>query len=161
LITQLKSAKVSAKDILNASDKVVGMLKNKLEDVYSVYAEYENFLKQNGLEDQNSLLSYLPQVIDESAEIKDCDVYIVGFESFTAQIRSAILSLMKNARSVTAILLEGENNYAFVNETANFIRSAGKEQGQVINEIKIESNYQDEAKIISSTLFNPNENLIK
>ena len=161
LITQLKSAKVSAKDILNASDKVVGMLKNKLEDVYSVYAEYENFLKQNGLEDQNSLLSYLPQVIDESAEIKDCDVYIVGFESFTAQIRSAILSLMKNARSVTAILLEGENNYAFVNETANFIRSASKEQGQVINEIKIESNYQDEAKIISSTLFNPNENLIK
>ena len=126
LIIQLKSAKITPNDILEARQNTNGVLKNKLEDIYAVYNGYEQFIKENGFTDQSSYLSYLPSVIETTDMLKNANVYIVGFSGFTAQLRNAVDALIKRTNNLTAILCEGENELAFVNETAAFIRDLCK-----------------------------------
>ncbi|MBE5733507.1 MAG: hypothetical protein E7347_00475 [Clostridiales bacterium] len=155
LIIQLKSAKITPKDVENATLGVKGVLQNKLLDVALIYNEYEKFIKDNAFEDQSSLLSYLPSVIDSDQSLSGADVYLVGYSGFTAQMRSAITSLIKKAKSLTAILVEGENPHVYVNETANFIRTACRENGVPILESKKEENINAQGKFIIENLFNP------
>jgi len=141
LIMQLKSAKITPEDIDFAVLNTNGVLKNKLTDIAVVYREYERYVFEHGFEDQSSALSYLPSIIESDKDIKNSDVYLVGYGSFTAQARSIVKSLIKSARSVTAILTEGENTQAFVNETAEFIRSACADLGESFSERKEKSDY--------------------
>ncbi len=155
LIIQLKSAKIKPSDLSLASEKTSGVLRNKLIDLASIYAGYENFIEGRALDDQSSMLNYLPQIIEEDSELEGADIFVVGFNGFTSQIRSAILALMKKAKSVTAILTEGENQMAYVNETASSFRALAKDAGLPILEENEKSEWLEEGKIISQSLFNP------
>ena len=155
LIIQLKSAKITPKDVENATLGVKGVLKNKLLDVALIYNEYENFIKQNGFEDQSSLLSYLPRVIENDNSLSGADVYLVGYSGFTAQMRSAIVSLIKKAKSFTAILVEGQNPHVYVNETAEFIRQTCKNMGLPYSENNAQEEFNAEGKFIAHNLFSP------
>ncbi len=155
LISQLKSAKISSEELLVAQDGTGGILKNKLGDITAVYSEYERYVKENGFDDQSSMLSYLPEMLAQSEEIKNADVYLVGFASFTAQTRSAISTLLDNAKSVTAILTEGDNEQAFVNETARVFRSICKDKRVALVEEKVDSDYTLEGKALIDCTFNP------
>ena len=155
LIIQLKSAKVTPEDLLIATQKVSGVLKNKLSDICAVYAEYESYVKDNGFEDQSSMLSYLPEVIYSNEEIKNADVFLVGYGSFTAQMRSAVSALIDCAKSVTAILVEGDNPHVYVNETARFIREECAKLSVPLLESFCPTEFCEEAKIISDNLFSP------
>lgn len=156
LIIQLKSAKITPSQV-QASAREVSLsgLKNKLTDIATVFSEYEKFLIDTGADDQSSILSYLPEVIENDEDIKSTDVYLVGYTGFTAQARSGIESLIKNARSFTAILTEGDNLQAFVNETADFIRNVAKDLNQPFIEKRINSEYTQEGKILVNNLFTP------
>lgn len=155
LIAQLKSAKVSVENLKTATDCAKGLLKDKLADIVQVYSAYENFLKENGYDDQNSSLSYLPEIIRNDQSIKGSNVYIIGFTGFTAQIRSAIKTLLLTAKSVTAILVNGENGFAYVNETANDFKDICASVN-IKPTVKFKpSPYPKEAEIISRSLFNP------
>ena len=155
LIAQLKSAKVGVEDLRFAVSNARGLLKDKLGDALEIYSAYENFLNAFGYDDQNSSLSYLPEIIANDEEIPSSDVYLIGYNGFTAQMKTAIKHLLLKAKSVTAILVEGNNKFAYVNETANaFIDVCASVK------IKPEINvvptaYVNEAKIISKTIFNP------
>lgn len=154
-ITQLKSAKVLPENLYEASESVGGILKNKLLDIHTVYSAYENYLKENGFEDQSSLLTYLPSIILNSEEIKNTDVYIIGYASFTAQIREIIKALIKTARSVTAILPYGENQFAFVNETVGAIKDLAHDLCEKVEVINLPTEYCAVAKKINLELFSP------
>ncbi len=155
LIIQLKSASVTPKELKEAGLSIDGTLGEKLVDLAEVYARYEQFLLDSGYVDQSGMLSALPQIIDSSSELENADVYIVGYAGFTAQIRKIITSLLKKARSVTAILTEGENPYAFVNETANAFRALVKKENLALEEKFIPSPYEKEGEIIEKNLFSP------
>ncbi len=155
LIIQLKSAKVSPQDLLMASEYATGALKNKLSDIYAVYDGYENFVKSENLDDQSSMLDYLPSVIENDAQIENADIYIVGFNGWTNQIRQAIATLITKAKSVTAILTEGDNELVYVNETAQSFRDLVKACGQTLIEQNMVSEWAEEGKIIADNLFNP------
>lgn len=155
VIIQLKSAKVTPKDLEKAVEECSGTLKNKLIDIASVYQSYENFILEQGFEDQSSILNHLPQIITADESIPDTDVYIVGFNGFTCQIRSAISTLLKRAKSVTAILVEGENQLVYVNETSRVFRSLVKDAGLDLIEERQTSQWTKEGEIIASNLFNP------
>lgn len=155
LFIQLKSAKIAPQDILRASENTSGVLKNKLADIYVVYSAYQNFLTEQEFEDQSSILEYLPEIIDSDESLSSTDVFLVGFGNFTAQIRSAIFSLMEKAKSVTAILVEGDNPFVFVNETASFIRAACVEKGYNLLETKVDGDYSLEGSYIIDNLFDP------
>lgn len=155
LIAQLKSAKVGVEDLKNATVGAKGLLKDKLTDIAEVYSAYEDFLAENGYDDQNSSLSYLPEIIQNDLSVKECNVYIIGFTGFTAQIRSAIKTLLLTAKSVTAILVSGENKFAYVNETADdFTDICASVNVKPIIEKRL-TRYSEEAKTISRGLFNP------
>ena len=153
LIIQLKSAKISPEDILRGAENTKGVLKNKLLDIAEVYSKYEEYISQNGFEDQSSMLSYLPEVICSSSEIENSNVFLLGYSSFTAQMRAAVTALINKAKSVTAILVEGENNRIYVNETPKFIRTLCRENGVDFVEEKRPQSISGNAKIIVDNLF--------
>ncbi len=155
LIMQLKSAKITPEKLSQSIEGTGGILKSKLTDIANVYCAYEEFIKRENLEDQNSALSYLSEVIEEDQTISGADVYIVGFESFTAQIRQAIFCLLKKANSVTAILTAGENPFAYVNETAQSFSSLCKLAKVECTLKNWESGLNIEGKLIAKNLFNP------
>jgi len=155
LITQLKSAKITPQDLQGALNEVKGTLKNKLTDIVTVYSLYEQFIKENGYDDQNSALSYLPEIINELPKIKNANVYIMGYTGFTAQTRSIIGALLKNARSVTAILTGGENRFAYLNETVQQFREMVSDAGQTLTEVNANGLTLKEARLIAQKTFNP------
>lgn len=155
LIIQLKSAKVTPEDVLRASNVVSGVLKNKLIDIATVFSAYEEYVVKEGFEDQSSSLSYLPQIIENDERVKKSDVFIVGFNGFTAQMRAIVEAFINNARSVTAILTKGDNGFVFVNETAQFILDYCKDNNLPCLENHIQSDYSYLGKKIVDGLFNP------
>ncbi len=153
LLILLKSAKVGVNDVKNAIVGTSGILKNKLSDIYLIYSAYENYLKENGLEDQSSVLSYLPGIIDEDDELKDANVFLLGFTAFTSQTRDIMESLFKKVKSVTAILTAGENPFLFVNETAGMFESLAKKNKLAVKKERALSPYEKEGKVILNNLF--------
>ncbi len=155
LIIQLKSAKVTPNDILSAQEKTHGVLKNKLADIGTIFSEYEKYLNDGGYDDQSSMLSFLPEVINQSEEIKNADVFLVGYGSFTAQMRSAVDALLINAKSVTAILVDGNNPNAYVGETAQYIKDACNKLNLNLMVNRVDGGMIEEAKAITKNLFYP------
>ncbi len=155
LIIQLKSAKVSPQDVLNAIDGTSGVLKNKLIDIYEVFIAYEKFVSDNGFIDQSSYLDFLDEVIKNDDRLNGANVYLVGFNGFTAQIRQAIECLLDRTNNLTAILCQGDNPLVFVNESPAFIKNLCKNKGVPLLEKHIESEYLNSAKVILDNLFNP------
>ncbi len=155
LIIQLKSAKISPDDVLRATQNTKGTLKNKLLDLALIYAQYEEYIVSNGFEDQSSMLSYLPEVIYSSKEIENCNVFLFGYGSFTAQMRAGVSALLEKAKSVTAILVEGQNERLYVNETPNVIRALCKGKGIELIEEKRAENFNPHASIIAKNLYSP------
>ncbi len=155
VIIQLKSAKVSPEEILACTSDIEGSLKNKLEDVGLVYAEYENFISERGINDQSKILSYLPEVLESDKDLSESNVYLLGYTSFTGQIRDIIRVLIRKARSVTAILTGGDNRFLFLNETIDSIKDLAKDVGAVIEEKFIETAHTKECKKIVDDIFKP------
>ncbi len=155
LIIQLKSASVSPSSLLTASKNVKGILKNKITDVYEVYNAYENYLLERGLTDQSAQLDRLPEIIEKDVKMKGANVFVVGFQGFTAQIKNAIKSLIKTARSVTFILPDGKNKFAFVGETKNAVISMCNSLGEKYTLEELGSEYPYEAQFIVDNLFAP------
>ncbi len=155
LIIQLKSATVTPEDIEIASQSASGALKDKLIDIAEVYREYQNFLTESGYGDQSLELSLLPEIIERSEELKNTSVYIVGYMGFTVQIRRVISALLKKAKKVTAILTTGDNQFAFVNESAEIFKGLCALQNLSFKEEYIDSDYTVEGKRIVDNLFNP------
>ncbi len=161
LIAQLKSAGVTSNDIIRASEGVVGVLKNKLEDIGVIFSAYENYLCEKDIEDQSSALSRLPETIEKLDEIENTNVFLVGQTRFTLQNLLGIKALIKKAKSVTAILPYGENHFAFVNETIERLKTLCNEMGEKVATTFENSPKSVESKIILDKLFNPLQKIEK
>ena len=157
LIALLKSANVTVSDIEVASENCKGILKTKLKDIAIIFSAYENYLKEKGLTDQSSFLSLLPELIDSLDEIKNANVYVIGYSGLTSQNLNAIESFIKRAKSFTAILPCGDKKVAFVNETADKIKKLCFNLNVKVDLINAKTPYNLEGEIISSSLFNPKE----
>lgn len=155
LIVQLKSAGVTPQTLKNATESTEGILKNKLTDIAEIFGEYENYLQNNGLSDQSGSMSLLPEVIENDAELKGAKVYVIGFTGFTAQIKNAIIALMKTSANVTAVLVGGENSYAYVNEAEGAFVRMSKTAGIDLVSQKFKSDFSNEGRVIASGLFDP------
>lgn len=155
LISQLKSAKVFADDLSNAASMTDGILSAKLKDISAVYSAYETYLAENGLSDQGSALALLPEIVENDDDIAGADVYIVGFSGFTVQMRRVISAIMKKAGSCTAILTGGENEFAFVNETARVFKEICADLKLSVAEKFVKSDYSAGGATIKDGLFNP------
>ncbi len=155
LIAQLKSASVGVSELKNAAYVTKGILSDKLDDICSIYSAYEDYVSANEYDDQSSILSYLPQIIENDEEIKSANVFIVGFVGFTAQTRDIISALIKNAKSVTAVLTGGDNRFAYVNETVKVFEKLCADVGKPAEKIRKQSARGKESLAITEGIFNP------
>ncbi len=155
LITQLKSAGITPCDVYRAAESMTGVLKNKLADIAAVFQKYQEFLNDSGYDDQSSLLSYLPDIIEKDPEINKADVFIAGYTAWTRQARNAVSALLRRAKSVTAILTGGKNDFLYVNETAAAFKELCEKQGiRCITETLADGG-PAEAALIRQALFDP------
>ena len=122
LIAQLKSAKVTSREITEALDGCRENVRAKISDVALVYSEYEKFLKERGLSDQSGALDEMPSLIKNDKEIKNSNVVIVGYSSLTRQICEIIKTLSETALSVDVFAVYGNNENLYCNEFYNFIK---------------------------------------
>ncbi len=152
LVAQLKSAKITPEMLIEALNNSDGVLKNKLTDVAIIFSRYQKELEKNNFIDQNDSFESLPEVI-ENENFEKVNVFIVGFSSFTAQIRESIKVLNKKAENVTAFLIGGVNEGVFTNETINayenILKSINVKYEKIVSEEKGIQN-----KILNK-LFNP------
>ena len=155
LFIQLKSACVQPEQLVLASEQSDGVLKNKLTDIALLFSLYEQYLKDNNLLDQNSVLSFVPDIISQDESIKNTDIILLGYNSFTKQARDIINSLLLNAKSVTAILVGGTNEFAFLNETISIFEKLCKQNKIQVQKNTIATNYSAESSLICNNLFNP------
>lgn len=154
MISQLKSAKVTPNELLLATENSTGILKNKLADLSLIYQNYEKALLECGYKDQYNHLSSLPAVI-ESGVLKNVDVIFAGFSSFTRQQAEVIKSIIKNAKSVTAFFVTGDNEYLYTSEAFNLFKKLA-----TLSDAKITEVNQQETGVsnhLKNTLFSPDK----
>ena len=155
LIIQLKSASVSSADLFDSLPFLPDGKREKIKDVATVYAAYEDFIYKNGFTDQSSVMDYLPEEIEKDENLKGARIILLGYNSLTVQARRAVRSLVKVAGEVIAVVSGGENGFLFVNEIADVIRNIFKSAGATVNETFVPSYDKDETALLVKTLFNP------
>ena len=155
LISQLKSSSVTHEELFASANQLNGILKHKICDVAKVYEEYQRYLQEHCLEDQNSVFNYLPEIIRTSDEMENTDVILFGLTSITANALETIKELLKKAKSVTAILTGGDNLNLYVNETENIFKNVCKSVGVSLAVERRDEGLNNEAKIILKNLFSP------
>lgn len=121
LIAQLKSAKVAPSELFRAEEQSEGNLKSKLKDLALIFSEYENYLQKNGLTDGNNRLYLLPELIKNSEEIKQADVFVVGFSTINKTLCEIFKAIASSAKSLTFVIASGENERVYTNELYDFL----------------------------------------
>ena len=104
-IQQIKSSNANIDDLIdnNASEGT----KRKFEDIKLIYNEYEK-LRGNRL-DSGATLSLFNSICNESTEIKNYNVFFIGFDSLTKQGIETLKNIIKNANN-TFISIPYPNN---------------------------------------------------
>lgn len=100
-LQQLKSSNISPIELTEVAKKCNTALRIKLEDIALIYDAYENYLGEE-LIDPSDKLAMLEKYVDVSDRIKNSHMFVVGFDSLTANASSVIKGFIKNALSVTA-----------------------------------------------------------
>lgn len=155
LIAQLKSASVSHKDLSDALPLLSTEKRGRLADVAKIYAAYDEFISERGFTDQSTFMDDLPAVIEGDKSLNNAEIFLLGYNSWTAQARRAITSLIKTAGKVNAILTGGKNEYLFLNETAGEFKKICKSVGVSVKESFVSSYQNSSAGRIAETLFAP------
>lgn len=118
MTTELKRYCVSSEDLswnaetllsLGQKENNKKVLKDKLSDLSIISGALEKALAGKYL-DSEDYLKLLQEKIPYSDTIKDCEIYIDGFHSFTPQELEAAAGLMAHAKKVT-IALTSEESY--------------------------------------------------
>ncbi len=96
VIAQFKSSRLAPQDI--TSKNCSQTIKNKYHDLALIYREYETLIE--GKFDANKLLTLFSNLVLESEILKNINLYLVGFDSFTSEMFDIITTLAKSASSV-------------------------------------------------------------
>ncbi|MBQ3158106.1 MAG: hypothetical protein IJB98_00250, partial [Clostridia bacterium] len=128
-IQQLKSSGISPIELSETAKKCSTALKIKLEDIALIYDAYENYLGEE-LVDPSDKLSMLESQLEVSDRIKNANIYVVGFDSLTANACLVIKGFVKNAKSVTVsasfIHKDKKNSHIADNEVYEHLKSVAE-----------------------------------
>lgn len=127
-IAQLSASRVDAELLRKGALETEGVLQSKLLDLAFLLEKYRDFLRENGLVDENGYLGLLPDKIDGSA-LGGTHVCFFGFSSFTKQAQGGISAALRSAKDVTGVFTAGRNGF-YTNEGARVFRRLCEEQGE-------------------------------
>ena len=154
-IAQLSASMVDAKLLLSAAETTDGMLKRKLGDLAALLQEYNAFLHENGLIDENGYLALLPEKI-QSGNLSDVNVFFFAFPSFTKQALEGVRAAFRHAKSVTGIFIGGEEALYTERALHAFLRIA-KECNVTLQKRQAPSALLKEGKAILKGVYSPIE----
>ncbi len=100
-ITEFKKHNINVEN-LEETIKIVQdkYLENKLQDIYLLYKNYQEKIKNNYI-DENDVLTILVNQLDKTNMFKDTLIYIDEFAGFTPQEYAIIKKLLKCAKDIT------------------------------------------------------------
>jgi len=100
-ITELKKHQVSVetlKEITKSTQDVY--LQKKLQDIYKIYEAYATRIQDQYI-DENDNLTILAELLEQSTQFQNCDIYLDEFVGFTTQEYHILRKLMKISKSIT------------------------------------------------------------
>lgn len=107
-ISQLKNSNISPDDYDKMAEGVGSALKIKLQDIFLLYKEYENFINNKYI-DASDRFVLLSKLVEENKNIIDNEVWMLGFESMTESGYMVIDSFLRQAKSLTIACSNFEN----------------------------------------------------
>ena len=101
ILTELKKHNINIDDLKNVKENAEdNYLKIKLEDIIIIYEEFQNYIKDKYI-DENDILTLLEEKIDDTDFLKNSYIYIDEFSGFTTQEYIIIKKLIKIAKQVS------------------------------------------------------------
>lgn len=137
-ITELKKHGITLENLQNLKEQIAQndtYLENKLNDIYTVYSQFQEKITNNYI-DENDSLTILEQQLDSTDMFKNTEIYIDEFAGFTKQEYAIIERLLVTANKVT-ITVASDGMYKTV-EASNDIFYSNKETIEKI--LKISKN---------------------
>ena len=128
-------------------------LKKKVSDLAVIYEEYEKFLQDGGFLDESRYLSLLPKKIRDEKSLKGCNVFFLGYHSFTAQARETVRAALETAENVIGVFCGGEEEL-YCNKAVEVFAAVCGEYGKVSLR-ELGAPLEGAAEILRKGLFNP------
>ena len=151
-IAQLRAALITPELLDEARAGADRVLADKLADISLVYRGYLDFLARGWL-DESGVLSLLPEAMQKGGAA-GANVYFVGFSSFTRQAAEGIRAALSLAKSVSAVLIGGEEAL-YTNEAVHDFEKYCALAGAACRRTYIPSALCPEAEALRRTLFDP------
>ena len=104
LFDELRSYNVSPEQLCAQAEEATGTTSDKLHDLGLLYAEYERLLTTKGLA-PGGRMEQLCDNLEASRYVAGKDLFLDGFTYFNAMEYRAIEIMLREARSVTVVLL--------------------------------------------------------
>ena len=147
-LTELKKHGVSLDNLETLKENIEDTyLESKLNDIYTVYSQFQEKIKNNYI-DENDSLTILKEQLDSTNMFNNTEIYIDEFVGFTKQEYDIIEKLLEKAYKVTISITSDElyktkdasNDIFYTNkETISKILKIAKD-----NNIKIEESVKQE-----------------
>ncbi len=114
LISEMKRYEVSPKqieDVLGELDEN-SYLKLKLADIKMIYSKYQDYINGKYLDSEDYITFYGEKILN-APMVKEAEVWIYGFDTFTPKNLQVIERILKTARSVNIVMTYEADNEIF------------------------------------------------
>lgn len=146
LISELRQDCVTPQDMLSAGELLSGTVSDKLYDLASLYALYEEELSSHKLKDTNSKITEAARIISQNSVFADCDVYIDSFSGFSHDQLYLLEEIFTQACDITACLTIGDGSnlsanltpFALTLRTKSELTDIAQKTGHTVSEQKAE-----------------------
>ena len=114
VISEMKRSEVTPEDLEEgiASLDSGSYLKYKLEDILTVYRAYQSMIEGKYL-DSEDYISFYGELIMQAPMVKESEIWIYGFDTFTPKNLLVIERLLKAARNVNIVMTYEPGNEIF------------------------------------------------
>ncbi|OIK09448.1 helicase-exonuclease AddAB subunit AddB [Bacillus sp. MUM 116] len=153
MIIEFKRYCIRPEELIEGSEKLSNesakALQDKLHDLEIIYKQFEDeiFGKYIDSEDYFQLLS---EKVSSSSYLKDAEIYIDGFYSYTPQEYLVIKELMKNCRRVTIAMTTNKSTFDFSPDELDLFRLSSEACYSVTEIAKAEGIDIEEPILLSS-----------
>lgn len=147
IITEFKRYNISQEIIKEKLDSISEVnLRNKLEDIYLIYCEFEGRLHKEYIDSEDDL-TILASKIDESNIFDNSEIWIDEFSSFTPQEYKIIEKLLKKANRINISLCSNSTESALDTDNTDVFLPI-KNTEETLNKIISENNIKYEKPIV-------------
>ncbi len=157
MISTLENCNYSYDTIVSTANELSeSILKQKLLDTAEIYKEYTDMLAA-GYTDNADRLECAKQLLKDYTPLKECAVYIDGFDVFTSRLYDFIGEMIKHT-DVTVALASAENApdseaYEIQEKTYNDLVKCANGNFQIITNEKIRSQKSNEILFLEDSFY--------